>query len=140
LIQYGLVPSKIQANENVAREIKEAQQEANSVVITKSEIKDHMVKEVQNLREFKKQVNLISRKDRFKLWQMGNGLKSFRLTDEGVFVTSDFSFLSQQKIIRNRNFQRIWLMLYFASIFFFYMKMYINLYGQQVFQHSGFIA
>lgn len=54
---------------------------------------------------------------------MGAGLKSCRVTDEGIYAKSDWSHYNQAEILMDRNFWRQFSMLFLSATFFYFMKL-----------------
>ena len=71
---------------------------------------------------------------------MGAGLKSCRVTDEGIYARSDWSHFNQAEILKDRNFWRQFSMLFLSSTFFYFMKLHFTIYGSQLYENTYFLV
>jgi len=71
---------------------------------------------------------------------MGNGLKFGKVTDQGIYTWSDWSYYTQREVLKDINFWRIFSMLFLSVTFAYYMKLHFSIVGVQHHRNTAFLV
>jgi len=88
----------------------------------------------------KRSTNLISVDDHKLLIRMGNGLKGARVTEEGIYAKSDWSWYNQRMCLTDKNFWKIFSMLTLSVTYCFFIKMGNKIFGSIYHDNDAFLT
>lgn len=71
---------------------------------------------------------------------MGNGLKKARVTEEGVYATSDWSWYNQRMCLTDLNFWKIFSMLFLSVTYCFFLKVGNKIFGFNYHNDDAFLT
>jgi hypothetical protein len=90
--------------------------------------------------DVKRSINQISVEDHKLLVRMGNGLKRARVTEEGIYATSDWSWYNQRMCLTDKNFWKIFSMLTLSVTYCFFIKMGNKICGSIYHDNDAFLT
>lgn len=71
---------------------------------------------------------------------MGNGLKGARVTEEGIFARSDWSWYNQRMCLTDKNFWKIFCMLSSSVTYCFWIKMANKVFGSVYHDNDAYLT
>jgi Na+/melibiose symporter-like transporter len=71
---------------------------------------------------------------------MGTGLKKARVTEEGLFATSDWSWYNQRMCLKDKNFWKLFVMLFSSVTYCFFVKVGNKVFGSLYHENDSFLT
>ncbi len=71
---------------------------------------------------------------------MGDALKSARVTEDGIYARTNWSFYTRNEVLRTKNFYKVFLMLWLSCTFCYFMKMNATQFAMQYHDQHNIIT